>query len=101
MYCNIFPQKVDLTQNLALDGRTMSNEELEYIKRAAILSIKSANRFILYATEKDKDGFPRIIMHNIPQPMLLPILGLISETHKNIDGQNKSVNQAKKLLNLP
>ena len=96
----IFPPKIDVNANIAVDGNKISEEDLDNLKRVAILSIKSANRFVLFVAEKNKDKSPRIVMHGIPQPMLLPILALIAETHKNILGQNSSVAQAKKLLNL-
>jgi hypothetical protein len=96
----IFPSKIDLNRNMSVDGNKISEEDLEYIKRAAIESIKIANRFILYSAEKDKDDKPRIVIHAIPEQMLVPILGLIAETHESLTGQINAVKNAKKLLNI-
>lgn len=98
----LFPKKkaTDKVKDLILTEKTMTKRDAADMKKAAIELIKSSNRFMMYSAEKDQDDKPAVLIFNIPQVMLIPILSLMKHSHENLLGQTGSLEQAKKLLNL-
>ena len=97
----VVPDRFDkIKDNIVFENKDITSEDMQRLKNSSIDLIKNSNRFVLFSVAKDSDANPIVVIHNIPKNMIGPVLSIIFETYKNLQGQLGSVSQAKKLLNL-